>query len=274
MNTHLQVGERTKLGATRPAADKDDGVVARELVVDAQARDLVVDYLVVDHEKTLCAMYGHNPVLVRALEEPEEDAMVEDSGSDDEVLVAVAENPLKRERKVSGSESVDAVVHRHGAALRSLRRRKEIKSLILEGSIETAKSLLSHHFPWSLATPIGHDTVPLCVHLDVQAFVEHVRSGDALAALRFSQQHLAAYVQQGSDAAVANAIAAAFTLMAYPDPYHSPTAALLDADRRAALAAAANGAVLRRRTSALEVVVRQLYTVAGAAGAQVQAQVV
>ncbi|ORZ39579.1 hypothetical protein BCR44DRAFT_1426806, partial [Catenaria anguillulae PL171] len=175
---------------------------------------------------------------------------------------ATSTRPLSTHAK-SGSPMtlgpIELVIGRLSFHLRTLRIRKELKSLILKGQAQDAKCLLLRYFPQFTPTSnmFSRGTEPvnrfslLLARLDCQSFIELIRLGNHTHTLAFSQSTLSSYILAArqpdappTSVAAAQMIGQVYGLIAYPDPYVSPLADCLDARHRKRLAEDVNWAVL------------------------------
>ncbi|KAF0451490.1 CTLH/CRA C-terminal to lish motif domain-containing protein [Gigaspora margarita] len=150
------------------------------------------------------------------------------------------------------------------SALESLEIRKKIREFIISGDIPSALSLCRTTFPEVVSTEEGnHLTTPrsteMCFKLQLQQFIETVRSGNFDEALTFAQSVVAEYPTLRDEFTKVS------PLIAYEKPENSPSAPLLSQEHRDKLADEINSAILsfdsQVNESALERLIKQAIVV-------------
>ncbi|CAG8443719.1 3404_t:CDS:2 [Scutellospora calospora] len=155
------------------------------------------------------------------------------------------------------------------SALESLEIRKQIRKFIISGDIPSALSLCRSTFPEVVST--GDLTTPrsteMCFKLQLQQFIETVRSGNFDEALTYAQSVLAEYPTLGgeNEQKYRDEFEKVCPLIAYENPENSPSAPLLSQEHRDKLADEINSAILsfdsHVNESALERLIKQAIVV-------------
>lgn len=148
-------------------------------------------------------------------------------------------------------------------ALLTINARQSLRCAVTRGDILAAMRMLDTFFP-GLASRQPH--IPFLLHC--QAFIELVRSADALGALGYCQAHLATY-RGRMETVYPGKLGTVVSLLAYSRPEASPQVApLLQLAHREAVADAVNSAVLSesgaRPSSSLQRLLQQLVATHGA----------
>ncbi|CAG8827985.1 24407_t:CDS:2, partial [Racocetra persica] len=154
------------------------------------------------------------------------------------------------------------------SALESLEIRKQIREFIISGDITSALSLCRTSFPEVVSTEEGNllttpRSTEMCFKLQLQQFIETVRSGNFDEALTFARSVLAEYPSLGgeNEQKYRDEFEKVSPLIAYENPENSPSASLLSQEHRDKLADEINSAILsidsQVNESALERLIKQ-----------------
>ncbi|EPZ34346.1 CTLH/CRAto LisH motif domain-containing protein [Rozella allomycis CSF55] len=157
-------------------------------------------------------------------------------------------------------------------AWRTLGDRKVIYRCIQLGCIEEALDLCWAKFPKSLATNANshvhwtklppESLTSACFELLCQRFIEFLRNGKSKEALEYAQSVLGPIAQTKEE--YMKALQDIVSLIAYENPYQSPSAFYLNEDRKSSIASLVNRAILnnfgpsKKQETCLETLIKQL----------------
>ncbi|KAJ1498509.1 hypothetical protein HMI56_004942 [Coelomomyces lativittatus] len=133
-------------------------------------------------------------------------------------------------------------------ALKTLRFRKHVSSLILTGQLQTAQHVCQQVFPPHFFPSPPHVAMSLDdlrFQFDTHQFLEWVRAHQPTQALQFSHTVMLAAHLTSTHPDVVSTLSDMFALIAYPIPAQSPLASYVDLDRRKAFAQWINRFILK-----------------------------